>query len=129
VSRQLGTAMGRVWDAVATLTELYPQLQGLVLRYRGALVFYPATGTEYYEILKRGRLLVNEHLLRPLELGADDFSVRDMLWDKQIVDVDGAKVVRVNDVHLLIGKKQWIVDVDVGSTGLLRRLGFETAAR
>jgi magnesium transporter len=129
VSRQLGTAMGRVWDVVATLTELYPQLQGLVLRYRGKLVFYPATGDEYYEMLKKGRLLVNEHQLQPLKLGADDFSVRDMLWDKQIVDVDGAKVVRVNDVQLLIGKKQWIVHVDVGSTGLLRRLGFESAAR
>jgi magnesium transporter len=35
----------------------------------------------------------------------------------------------VNDVQLLIGKKQWIVHVDVGSTGLLRRLGFESAAR
>jgi flagellar motility protein MotE (MotC chaperone) len=128
-SRQLGTAMGRVWDIVATLTELYPQLKGLVLRHRGKLVLYPATREEYFELLDKRWLSVNETRIQPLEMGADDFSLRDMLWDKQIVDVDGAKVVRVNDVHLLISEKSWIVHVDVGSSGLLRRLGFERFAR
>jgi CBS domain-containing protein/sporulation protein YlmC with PRC-barrel domain len=121
--------MGRVWDVVASLTELYPQIRGVVLRHRGALVLYPASPEEYHELLDTGHLSVREQLIEPLEFGKDDFSVRDMLWDKQIVDVDGAKVVRVNDVQFLIGKKQWIVHVDVGSTGLLRRLGFEGAAR
>lgn len=128
-SRRLGTAMGHVWDVVATLTELYPQLRGLVLRHRGALVLYPANPDEYFGLLDSGHLTVNEQLIQPLEYSEDDFSVREMLWDKQIVDVDGAKVVRVNDVQFLIGKKQWIVHVDVGSTGLLRRLGFEPAVR
>lgn len=128
-SRQLGTSMGRVWDAVATVTELYPQVKGLVLRHRGKLGLYPATKVEYHELLDTHRLNINEHRIKPFELGADDFSVRQMLWDKQIVDVDGAKVVRVNDVHMLIGEKQYIVHVDVGGTGLLRRLGFEPVAK
>ena len=50
---------------------------------------------------------------------------RDIL-DRQIVDVNGAKVVRVNDVKL--GSYQdrlCVFFVDVGVRGLLRRMGFE----
>ena len=126
-SQKLGTYMGYVWDVVATLGELYPQVKGLVLRHRSTLVFYPAHGDEYLELMARGRLMLDEQRILPLELDAEDFSVRELLWDKQIVDVDGAKVVRVNDIHLLVGERQWLVHVDVGFTGLLRRLGWERA--
>jgi len=126
-SQKLGTYMGYVWDIIATLGELYPQVKGLVLRHRHTLVFYPARGEEYLELMTRGRLMLDEQRILPLELAAEDFSVRELLWDKQIVDVDGAKVVRVNDVHLLVGERQWLVHVDVGFTGLLRRLGWERA--
>ncbi len=124
-SQKLGTSMGRIWDAIATLTELYPQLRGLVLRHRQRDVLYPATAEEYFAILRTGYLTVDERKISPLEMGPEDVSVRELLWDKQIVDVEGAKVERVNDIHLLIGERQWVVHVDVGFTGLLRRLGWE----
>lgn len=128
-SLKLGTSMGHVWDVVATLTELYPQVKGLVLRHRSTLVLYPARADEYAMLLNKNRLIVDEQRLTPFELGPEDVSLREILWDKQIVDVDGAKVVRVNDVHLLVGERQWVVHVDVGFTGLLRRLGFEGVAQ
>ena len=54
---------------------------------------------------------------------------RDIL-DKQIVDVDGAKVVRVNDLKLGSYKDLLcIVTVDIGLSGLLRRLGYEKAGK
>jgi magnesium transporter len=127
--KKLGTTLGRIWDCVATLTELYPQVKGLVLRHKQELVLYPATAQEYFDLFKKGYLTVDEQRILPLEMGPNDVGVRDLLWDKQIVDVEGAKVVRVNDVHLLIGERQWIVHVDVGFAGLLRRLGWETPVR
>jgi magnesium transporter len=49
---------------------------------------------------------------------------RDIL-DRQIVDVDGAKVVRVNDLKLaLTGDGLCLSAVDVGFRGILRRLGY-----
>jgi sporulation protein YlmC with PRC-barrel domain len=49
---------------------------------------------------------------------------RDIL-DKQIVDVDGAKVVRVNDLKLALGDGNLcLAAVDVGFRGILRRLGY-----
>lgn len=121
--------MGKVWDVVAQVTELFPEVKGLVLRHRGRLVLYPAAGQEYLDLLKHGQLKVDEHKIVPLEPGPDDISIRDTLWDKQIVDVEGAKVVRVNDVQLLVGERQWVVHVDVGVSGLVRRLGYESAVR
>lgn len=55
----------------------------------------------------------------------DIFLVRDFL-DKQIVDINGKKVERVNDVRLgNINSKWQLVAVDIGTRGLLRRLGVE----
>ncbi|MCB1058770.1 MAG: magnesium transporter [Calditrichaeota bacterium] len=128
-SRTLGTGMGKVWDVIAQVTEMFPEVKGLVLRNGGRLVLYPATGMEYFDFLKSRRLKVDEHKIIPLELTGDDISIRETLWDRQIVDVEGAKVVRVNDVQLLVGERQWVVHVDVGVSGLARRLGYETALR
>ena len=55
-SQKLGTSMGRIWDAIATLTELYPQVRGLVLRHRQRDVLYPATAEEYFAMLRTGYL-------------------------------------------------------------------------
>ena len=128
-SQKLGSYLGRVWDMIVTLTELYPQVKGLVLRHRRESVLYPATADDYLHLLEKGFLNVDERKLAPLELNKDDVSLRELLWDKQVVDVDGAKVVRVNDIHLLIGERQWVVHVDVGFSGLLRRLGWEMLAK
>lgn len=45
--------------------------------------------------------------------------------DRQLVDIDGRKVVRVNDVRLaILTGGVYVVAVDVGMEGLLRRLGI-----
>ena len=50
--------------------------------------------------------------------------IRKHLLDKQIVDVDGRKLVRVNDLVLDSGPLgSYLVAVDVGLEGLFRRLG------
>lgn len=50
--------------------------------------------------------------------------------DKQIISTSGYKIVRVNDLQLLIEDKTkestnlWVVHIDIGFKGILRRLGF-----
>ncbi|HBE77412.1 MAG TPA: magnesium transporter MgtE [Firmicutes bacterium] len=52
------------------------------------------------------------------------------ILDKQIVDIDGKKVVRVNDIRLaLISTGLYVVAVDVGIEGLLRRLDLAKPIR
>ena len=46
------------------------------------------------------------------------------IQDKQIVDINGRKLVRVNDIRLVsIASGTYAIAVDIGTEGLLRRLG------
>ncbi len=54
----------------------------------------------------------------------DLYLARDVL-DKQIIDINGVRVVRVNDLELArVNGHFYIANVDIGSLGLLRRLGL-----
>ncbi len=60
------------------------------------------------------------------ETNETDFLANEMLMDRQLVDTNGLKVVRVNDV--LLSKTNdgfYISGVSVGLRSLLRRLGLE----
>jgi CBS domain-containing protein/sporulation protein YlmC with PRC-barrel domain len=127
-----GRALGRVADVVATTTEMYPLVRGLVISSRrpGARRrVAPVTGPMLRALAGGAPLRLDPAVLKDLELGHADFLVRVWLLDQQIVDVQGAKVERVNDVHLLVTDRAWIVHVEVGFAGVLRRLGFDRAAR
>ncbi len=63
-------------------------------------------------------------------------SFSNCLWlaeniqDKQIVDINGRKLVRVNDVRLvMIPAGTYAIAVDVGIEGLLRRIGIDKPIR
>jgi len=50
--------------------------------------------------------------------------------DQQIVDTEGKRLVRVNDLQIARKNNNfYLTGVDVGGTGLLRRLGLETPAK
>src|SRR5665647_480144 len=51
--------------------------------------------------------------------------LRKHILDQQIIDVNGRKVVRVNDISLsYLEKGAYVVAVDIGIDGLLRRIGI-----
>lgn len=51
--------------------------------------------------------------------------IKKYVLDKQIIDVNGRKVVRVNDIRMvLLGSGLFIAAVDIGLEGLLRRLNL-----
>lgn len=61
--------------------------------------------------------------------GEDIYLTRDVL-DQQIIDTDGARVVRVNDVELIrVNGTIYVSNVDVSWLGVLRRMGLIPLAR
>ncbi len=52
-----------------------------------------------------------------------DFYLVEDLLDKQVIDVNGKRIVRVNDVLLEINGETKVGGIDVGISGILRRLG------
>ncbi len=127
-----GRVLGRVVDVLATTSEMYPLVKGLVVRergQRGSRRVASVTGAVLRSLSSGGPVRLDPAGFRDLALGSTEFLVRDWLLDQQIVDVQGAKVERVNDVHLLVTDRAWIVHVDVGFAGIVRRLGVGGAAR
>lgn len=62
---------------------------------------------------------LNEHHIN------SDIYLADSILDKQVVDLNGRKLVRVNDVRLVsIANGTYAVAVDIGVEGLLRRIGI-----
>ena len=56
--------------------------------------------------------------------------LKENILDQQIVDINGRKLVRVNDVRLAsITSGTYVVAVDVGAEGLLRRLGVAESVK
>lgn len=69
----------------------------------------------------------------PVEIGEmpeNSMPLAKHIMDRQLVDIDGRKVVRVNDVRLAqLTGGLYVVAVDVGVEGLLRRLGIAKALK
>lgn len=75
-------------------------------------------------------LNVEDNAIFARQLNKDEIYVGRWLMDKQIIDLNGSKLVRVNDIQLLWvqhGNCNEIImsAIDIGVNGLLRRLGLK----
>src|SRR5512142_2975167 len=62
--------------------------------------------------------------LPTFDLKEDDVLLSRDVLDKQIIDTDGARVVRVNDVELVrVNGTIYVSNVDISWLGILRRMG------
>jgi CBS domain-containing protein len=130
VYRKDGKLLGKLLDIVVSLDYKYPEVEGLVVYRPGQRTCISVECIDLTKLasFKKGSLDSEEIIeFQPSER---HFFVRDLLYDRQIVDVNGAKVERVNDIRILSwGGKAYITQVDVGFTGLIRRLGFANGIR
>lgn len=120
-----GKVVGKLWDVAVAPGVALPVVTGLLLK----------TGNRIVSVPWRQAVLVNPRVvsvggaiddLPSYETEPQAILIRRELLDRQIVDVNGAKVVRVNDIKLVPYDDQLcLFSVDIGFRGLLRRLGYE----
>jgi len=120
-----GESIGKVADLIVAVGERYPPVTGLVIKTDGRQIFLPWSSVSSLDTdgarLKTSTLDINKFHQRENEI-----LLKQDLLDKQIVDIDGRRVVRVNDVSLdEISGSMRLVAVDVGVAGILRRMGVE----
>jgi magnesium transporter len=117
-------------ERVATLKDVivrlgaddHPPVAGFVARYRRRDFFLPRWRISHFG--EQGVRLNSDILdLRPfMRREGEVLLARDVL-DKQLIDVDGKRVVRVNDVQIIEAANEWhVTGADVGLIGLWRRL-------
>ena len=118
-----GERVATVKDVIVRLGEDdHPPVTGLVARYRRRDFFM--SRWRMTDLNQRGVRLNSDILdLRPfVRRDGEVLLARDVL-DKQLIDVDGKRVVRVNDVQILEAAGEWrVTGADVSLQGLWRRL-------
>src|SRR5438034_7640028 len=118
-----GERVATLKDVIVRLGEEdHPPVAGFVARYRRRDFFLPRWRiTDFGEA---GVRLNSDILdLRPfVRRDGEVLLARDVL-DKQLIDVDGKRVVRVNDVQIIEAANEWrVTGADVSLAGLWRRL-------
>ena len=120
-----GDELGRVKDLVIVKGEPFPKVSALIIEKKNKVFKLPWTDLNIFNKRIISANVYGE-TLQPYDFNEKDLLlVRDIL-DKQIVDANGAKVVRVNDVKLQgYNSEAVLIAVDVGVRGIMRRLGVE----
>jgi magnesium transporter len=119
-----GSRFGILRDLIATLRveRIHPEVLALVVRRGSKELFVPVCDAA---VLAAPSIRLNKRASEvtaypPAE--ADIFLERDVL-DQQIIDIDGVRVVRVNDLELAqVSGGFFVANVDVSQRGLMRRL-------
>ena len=114
---------GTVRDITVRVQEPYPFVTGLVTSRRRELVI-PWSSVRSFAAATREVALRSsrEEIEHNRADPRDVWLARDVL-DKQVVDTDGRRVVRVNDLQLAeSGGAMLLVGADIGFRGILRRL-------
>jgi magnesium transporter len=121
-----GDQIGVLRDLIMVPGEVFPEVSHIVIKSRKGIKTLP-----WCEVTLFTHVVISTGSIKPHRLDTylpeeGDILVKRDLLDKQIVDVNGAKVVRVNDIKLgKLNQKLCIFSVDIGFRGLLRRLGYE----
>ena len=102
-----------------------PLVNGVRLKTEKETKFY---SFQYFTITKSGKKL-DVRCKELVELDAESINngllLVENILDKQIVDMNGRKLVRVNDVRLVtLAQGTFAIAVDIGIEGLLRRIGI-----
>ncbi len=118
--------IGKVADFLVNKPEdTFPQVDGLVIKTAQGPRFAPMDTIA--DVDANGAVALTAAPKVPAPPGDEALYLVEDLLDKQIVDVDGRKVVRINDIELAnTGGKLRLVAADVGVSGLLRRLGLKS---
>ncbi len=121
-----GKKIGKIKDLIVEFDESFirPNIIGVQLRTREGLRIVDFSDFYVEKIDGQYVFVCNE--IKDLDIeNRETLFVGKSIQDRQLVDMDGRKLVRVNDVRLaILANGTYMVAVDVGLQGFFRRLGI-----
>jgi len=118
-----GMRLGKVADLIVRLgDDHYPPVTGVLASVAGRRVFVPA---EAIGEIGLGRVVLHETRLdlQPFERRPQEVLLKEDVLDRQLINVEGARLVRTNDIEIARVEGWYrIVGVDTSPRGFLRRL-------
>lgn len=128
VEGQTGELIGKVDDLLVRIGEdRYPPIAGLVVKDGRRRFFIPAT---HLQSLNGAAQLSSTIVdLQTFTRRSGEVLLRRDVLDHQLIDIEGRRIVRVNDVQLTPVEGVYrVVGVDISPQALLRRLGPRSLA-
>jgi len=121
-----GEGIGTLVDLIASVSKQvpHPLITAIVVKRKGGEFFAPITDVI---VLVAPAISLSKHVddIFPYEPREDDIYLSRDVLDKQIIDTNGVRVVRVNDIELTrVDDSFYVANVDIGGLGLLRRIGL-----
>ncbi len=140
-----GSQIGNLCDIFVDYEEMYPTVLALQYKHKNQhfyIEWNDIKSFSYKRIVMRSDAHLRAGIIYPkvkkrkvlTSLLASQFTgdtvdyppLGKIVLDRQIVDIAGKKVVRVNDINLLrVGRKLRVTHAGIGLRSLIRRVGFE----
>ena len=109
----------------SNFTSGHPAVTGIKIKQKKQIAFYSFQQFQVEKTNGKIKIIASQLTHLPEENINNDLSLIESVLDKQIIDLNGRKLVRVNDVRLVsLANGTFAVAVDIGIEGLLRRIGI-----
>lgn len=123
-----GNKIGKFKDFIVSVNVLYPVVEALSIRTSrkdDILVSWE----DIDHINKEIKLNVKFKDIKEYKLKKRDIGLVNEVLDKQVVDLEGKKIRRINDLRFSTARGYYrLIGVDISFKGILRRLGLEKIA-
>lgn len=121
---EYGYCIGKLVDIYVTTGDGYPKAIGYQVKKNSEVYNNEFRNIEFYN--EDGKILIKVRGVKDIIPRAYTYLLSKNLLDKQIIDVNGKKVVRVNDLRIAdISSEIRVIAVETGFLALSRRYGIE----
>lgn len=121
---EYGDVIGKLWDIYVSTEDGHPRAIGYKIKKDGEILNYEFRSLDFIEDDNKYYIKVRD--AKEIIPRSFSYLLSKHLLDKQIVDIDGKKLVRVNDLRIgEIAGELRVLAVDTGVLALGRRIGME----
>ena len=111
---------GEMVDFAVLESSQAPTVSKIVVKRKGKKI---TISPSFIAIKRNGAILTTDNVPF-LPFDERDFYLNEDLLDKQVIDIDGKRLVRVNDMLLDDSTELKVVGISIGISGIIRRLGL-----
>jgi len=123
-----GKKVGKLADVIVSADAPYPKVKALAVRTSDKRTL-TVPWTQVEGLGRQITLKVGLNEIQAYEVQEHEVHLVEDVLDRQVIDVRGKKLRRVNDLQLSTTNGSYrLIGVDIGVRGLLRRLGLEKVA-
>lgn len=120
-----GNVMGSVQDILIDVQCQNPQVIALKVKSGSNSEIIDIKNIKIIKVKSQYAFICNDNYNTFSNLPENSLFLRGNVLDRQLVDIDGRKLVRVNDLRLsTLASGTYVIAVDVGLEGLFRRIGI-----